>query len=298
MQRDLRKRGGLRELADLSGCCGGGQMSSHEEMNGGSIPMHFRVNTEGISDEAQQAVVDSIRVVPNFPKPGLFFKDLSLLLGKPAAFGSTIDALVHNVAAVVGIECRGFCFAAPVAIALKVPFVPFRKPGKLPCEWSGMLSSSVYVLQVPRSLSLRARSLTTPLSRLEMHEDALTAGSKVGGRREGEEGREEETGGWGGFGAAWEVVKGSCRFLSSTICWEQGRRCSGPVNSCARTGATTKRLMVNSGGESRGDRRRVRVHSGSEGAGGSCGIPRLSFAPADEDDAASETKYFHFDRRR
>ena len=136
-------------------------MSNQEEMNGVMAPMHFRVNTEGISAEAQQAVVDSIRVVPNFPKPGLFFKDLSLLLGNPAAFGSTIDAIVHKyarrgitgallllpsssfpllisligiVAAVVGIECRGFCFAAPVAIALKVPFVPFRKPGKLPCE--------------------------------------------------------------------------------------------------------------------------------------------------------------------
>ncbi|EKX49380.1 hypothetical protein GUITHDRAFT_104910 [Guillardia theta CCMP2712] len=136
--------------------------------------MHFRVNTKGISAEAQQAVVDSIRVVPNFPKPGLFFKDLSLLLGNPAAFGSTIDALVHKYAgrgitAVVGIECRGFCFAAPVAIALKVPFVPFRKPGKLPCKSIG----------IDFKQSAGKHSAYFGKDRLEMHEDGLTAGSKV-----------------------------------------------------------------------------------------------------------------------
>lgn len=135
----------------------------------------FKVNAEGgISDEVCNEIVASIRVVPNFPKPNLQFKDMSLLLANPTAFGGVIDALVakyakRDITAVVGIECRGFCFAAPVAIALKVPFVPLRKPGKLPSKSIG----------VDFKQSAGKGAAYFGKDRLEMHEDGLKAGSRV-----------------------------------------------------------------------------------------------------------------------
>lgn len=135
----------------------------------------FRVNADGaISDDVCSEIVSSIRVVPNFPKPNLLFKDLSLLLANPKAYGGVIDALVakyakRDVTAVVGIECRGFCFAAPVAIALKVPFIPLRKPGKLPSKSIG----------VDFKQSAGKGAAYFGKDRLEMHEDGLKEGSRV-----------------------------------------------------------------------------------------------------------------------
>src|SRR5262245_19603751 len=79
--------------------------------------------------------------VPDFPKPGVVFKDLSGLLADAEAFAAVIGALAdcgrdagHGVAVdhVLGVEARGFIFGAPVALELGVGFVPVRKPGKLP----------------------------------------------------------------------------------------------------------------------------------------------------------------------
>src|SRR4051812_37647178 len=80
---------------------------------------------------------DHIRDIPDFPKPGILFKDITPLLAHPAAFRSTIDRLAGQYAgrqldAIVAAESRGFIFAAPLAIKLEVGFVPVRKPGKLP----------------------------------------------------------------------------------------------------------------------------------------------------------------------
>ncbi|MFM7844485.1 MAG: adenine phosphoribosyltransferase [Planctomycetota bacterium] len=78
-----------------------------------------------------------IRDIPDFPKPGILFKDITPLLAQPAAFQQTIDRFVdfyrgRSIEAVVAAEARGFIFAAPLAVALGVGFVPIRKPGKLP----------------------------------------------------------------------------------------------------------------------------------------------------------------------
>ena len=78
-----------------------------------------------------------IRHVPDFPKPGILFYDITTLLKDPAGFRATIDALStpyrdQRIAAVVGIESRGFILGAAVAERLGAGFVPIRKPGKLP----------------------------------------------------------------------------------------------------------------------------------------------------------------------
>ena len=80
-----------------------------------------------------------IRVVPNFPKPGIMFRDITPLLHDPTALRSANDRLAEiaeswNATLVAGIEARGFLFGLPVAERLSLPFVPVRKPGKLPAE--------------------------------------------------------------------------------------------------------------------------------------------------------------------
>ncbi len=82
---------------------------------------------------------DYIRDVPDFPKPGIMFRDITPLLASPEAFGQVIDELAERykdakVDAVLAAEARGFIFAAPLALKLGASFVPVRKPGKLPFE--------------------------------------------------------------------------------------------------------------------------------------------------------------------
>src|SRR5437764_1245821 len=78
-----------------------------------------------------------IRDIPDFPKPGILFKDITPLLTNPAAFQETIDRFTDHfqhrtIDAVAAAEARGFLFAAPLALVMKKPLVPLRKPGKLP----------------------------------------------------------------------------------------------------------------------------------------------------------------------
>jgi adenine phosphoribosyltransferase len=82
---------------------------------------------------------DYIRDIPDFPKPGILFKDITPLLGNPKAFRCAIDQLCEpfrgrRIDAIAAAEARGFLFAAPMALALECPLVPLRKPGKLPYE--------------------------------------------------------------------------------------------------------------------------------------------------------------------
>ncbi|MBN1297640.1 adenine phosphoribosyltransferase [bacterium] len=84
-------------------------------------------------------LTDYIRDIPDFPKPGIVFKDITPLLGNPEAFAQAIDNLVEpflqmHVTKVVGIEARGFLFAPLLAGKLNAGVVPVRKPGKLPFE--------------------------------------------------------------------------------------------------------------------------------------------------------------------
>ena len=78
-----------------------------------------------------------IRDIPNFPKPGILFKDITPLLADPSAFAEAIRLLLHHyekvpIDAISAAEARGFLFAAPLAYVMKKPLVPLRKPGKLP----------------------------------------------------------------------------------------------------------------------------------------------------------------------
>jgi adenine phosphoribosyltransferase len=78
-----------------------------------------------------------IRDIPDFPKPGILFKDITPLLAEPSAFQEAIDSLAaeyqgKEIDAVAAAEARGFLFAAPLALRMRIPLVPLRKPGKLP----------------------------------------------------------------------------------------------------------------------------------------------------------------------
>jgi adenine phosphoribosyltransferase len=108
-----------------------------------------------------------IREIPDFPKLGINFYDITTLLQNAEGFGKTIDALVEQVAGeqidmVVGMESRGFIFGAPVAARLGAGFVPVRKPNKLP----GETVSVSYDLEYGQDT-------------LEMHTDAIGRGHRV-----------------------------------------------------------------------------------------------------------------------
>lgn len=80
-----------------------------------------------------------IREIPDFPKPGILFRDITPLLAEPTAFQEVIDRMTDyyrdkQITAVLAAEARGFIFAAPLALALNARFIPIRKPGKLPFE--------------------------------------------------------------------------------------------------------------------------------------------------------------------
>jgi adenine phosphoribosyltransferase len=84
-------------------------------------------------------LTDYIRSVPDFPKPGILFRDITPRLAAPAAFHQAIEQLAsryrdERIEVVAAAEARGFIFAAPLALALDASFVPVRKPGKLPFE--------------------------------------------------------------------------------------------------------------------------------------------------------------------
>ncbi len=108
-----------------------------------------------------------IRDVPDFPEPGVVFKDITPVLGDPTAFAKLIDALADpfreaGVTKVAGIEARGFTLATPVADQLHAGFIPVRKPGKLPFE----------TVREDYELEYGTDSL-------EVHVDALDQGERV-----------------------------------------------------------------------------------------------------------------------
>lgn len=84
-------------------------------------------------------LADYIRAIPDFPKPGILFRDITPLLASPPAFREAINQLASHyrgepIDAVAAAEARGFIFAAPLALELNAAFVPVRKPGKLPYD--------------------------------------------------------------------------------------------------------------------------------------------------------------------
>jgi adenine phosphoribosyltransferase len=109
-------------------------------------------------------ILEHVRDIPDYPKPGVLFKDITPLLGDREAFNAVVDGLAAGFDAdkVVGIEARGFILAAPVAYREGAGFVPVRKKGKLP--------SSV----LEASYDLEYGSAT-----IEVHDDAFSPGDRV-----------------------------------------------------------------------------------------------------------------------
>ena len=112
-------------------------------------------------------IKSSIKSIPNYPKEGIIFRDITTLLEVPAAFKATIDLIVEQyrdkgITKVLGTESRGFIFGAPVSLALGLPFELVRKPKKLPRE----TISQSYQLEYGQDT-------------LEMHVDAISEGDNV-----------------------------------------------------------------------------------------------------------------------
>jgi adenine phosphoribosyltransferase len=110
---------------------------------------------------------EAIRNVPDFPKPGILFKDITPLLQDPKLGREIIAEFIKKlkgipVDAIIGVESRGFLFGYMLAVEMNVPFIPIRKSGKLPWKTIGM----DYALEYGTA-------------RIEMHQDALSAGMNV-----------------------------------------------------------------------------------------------------------------------
>ena len=121
----------------------------------------------GAGDDTLQAIRDAIRAIPDYPKPGVMFRDITTLLGNARLFHEVIERLVDpwrgaRVDRVAGIEARGFILGGAVAHELTAGFVPIRKKGKLP-------HTTVRV----------AYSLEYGLDEMEMHRDAVSAGERI-----------------------------------------------------------------------------------------------------------------------
>ena len=115
----------------------------------------------------EQTLLASIRNIPDYPRPGVMFRDITTLLGDARAFRRAIDELVHPYAGakidkIAGIEARGFILGGAIAHQMSAGFVPIRKKGKLPHE-------TVRI----------AYSLEYGIDEMEMHKDAVAPGERV-----------------------------------------------------------------------------------------------------------------------
>lgn len=115
----------------------------------------------------EERLRSAIRDVPDFPKAGIVFKDITPILSDPTLFRDAVTALAHpfredRISKVVGIESRGFLFGPPLASRLNAGFVPARKPGKL-----------------PRETVRETYALEYGLDSLEIHRDAFQRGERV-----------------------------------------------------------------------------------------------------------------------
>jgi len=123
---------------------------------------------------------DYIRDIPDFPQPGILFRDITPLLRNPAAFNHTIDRLAEKyrdwpLDAIVAIESRGFIFGAPLACRLDKPLVPVRKEGKLP----GDTIASEYFLEYGSNTVEMHKGDVGPGDRVVVIDDLLATGGTL-----------------------------------------------------------------------------------------------------------------------
>ncbi|MFD6969646.1 adenine phosphoribosyltransferase [Streptomyces sp. NPDC059979] len=123
--------------------------------------------TAPLSEDVRALLLSRIKDVPDYPKPGVMFKDITPLLADPRAFAALTDTLVelagrYGATKIVGLEARGFILAAPVAVQAGIGFVPVRKAGKLP----GATLAQSYELEYGTA-------------EIEVHAEDLSAGDRV-----------------------------------------------------------------------------------------------------------------------
>jgi adenine phosphoribosyltransferase len=136
-----------------------------------------------------QEALGLVADVPDFPEPGIVFKDITPLLAHPEGFAAVVDALAaagrtpegaSAVDKVVGMEARGFIFAAPVALALGAGFVPVRKAGKLPRDTHAVS----YALEYGEATLELHRDAVAPGERVLLVDDVLATGGTIAATRE------------------------------------------------------------------------------------------------------------------
>ena len=126
-------------------------------------------------------LADFIRDIPDFPKPGILFRDITPLLQSPAAFQETIRQLAEpfrgqGIDLIAAAEARGFIFAAPLALELNAGLIPIRKPGKLP----GKTLSHTYELEYGTdTLQVHADAIIRPGCKVLMVDDLLATGGTI-----------------------------------------------------------------------------------------------------------------------
>lgn len=132
-----------------------------------------------MSVDTMTLIAGLIHDVPDFPKPGVVFKDISPLVGSASGFAAAVDAMVavcpRDIDVVMGMEARGFIFGAPVALALGAGFVPVRKPGKLP---RATLTASYDLEYGSETLAVHADAVR-PGARVLVVDDVLATGGTV-----------------------------------------------------------------------------------------------------------------------
>lgn len=138
-----------------------------------------------VRDRALDALTRLVRDIPDFPEPGVVFKDITPLLADPDGFGAVVAALAEAgrgergevvVDKVVGMEARGFILAAPVALALGVGFAPVRKAGKLPHDTHQV----DYALEYGEAVLELHRDAVAPGERVLLVDDVLATGGTGG----------------------------------------------------------------------------------------------------------------------
>lgn len=125
----------------------------------------------------QENLRSTVRDIPDFPKPGILFRDITPVLANPALSREIVDLLVRTyrdqrIDAVAGVESRGFLFGFPLAIALGIPFIMVRKKGKLPAR---TISHSYLLEYGTAEIEIQADALK-PNTRVLIHDDLLATG--------------------------------------------------------------------------------------------------------------------------
>jgi adenine phosphoribosyltransferase len=141
----------------------------------------IKVEDASVKDSDRQLLDAAIRDVPDFPKPGIVFKDITPVLGDGDLFRLSIDGFIETahqekVTKIIGIDARGFIFGAAVADRLGIGFVPIRKKGKLPWECEGIS----YKLEYGESEVEVHRDAIIPGERVMMVDDLLATGGTAG----------------------------------------------------------------------------------------------------------------------